>query len=104
RQNRVVAFAARADAGREKESAILPEGKSAWEWDHRARKHSFAGSIESGGKGHDRPRSAQSDIIPAVASEIAAAWVQSGYRAGLAHHPAFAIERQNAVRAAIEEE
>jgi hypothetical protein len=104
RENGVVTSAAWADARREKKSAVLSEGKSAWERDHRARKHSFAGCIEGGRKSHDGPRSAQSDIIPAVGSEIAAAWVQPGYRAGLAHHTTFAIERQNAVGATVEEE
>jgi hypothetical protein len=42
RQNSVVAFSAWADAGREKESAVLSVGKSARERDHHSRKHSFA--------------------------------------------------------------
>src|ERR1700759_4368179 len=43
-------------------------------------------------------------MVAAVGSEIAAAWGQPGDRAGLAHHTTLAIERQNAVRATVEEE
>src|SRR5205085_7863421 len=104
RQNSIVAFAAWANAGRKKESAVLPEGKSAGKRHHRGWKHGFSGSIEGGRKGHDRPCGAQSDMVPAIGPEIAAAWGQPGYHAGLAHHTTLSIERKNAVRATVEEE
>src|SRR6202012_4071940 len=93
RQNGVVAFAARADAGREKEAAIPAEGKSAGERDDCRRKHSFSCCIEGRSKCHDRPRSAHSDVVAAFGSKVAATWVQPRYHASLAHHTPLVVER-----------
>src|SRR5580692_1299637 len=79
RQNGVVTFAARTDAGRQKESAVLAKCKPARKRDHRGWKQNVARPIQRRRKRHDGPCGAQSDIVSAIGSEVAAARVKSGY-------------------------
>src|ERR1700737_2928919 len=73
RQNVVVAFTARSDAGGEKKPTIMPERKAARKRNDVRRKDKFACAVELARKCHYGALAAQTDIITAVRPKIAAA-------------------------------
>src|SRR5579863_5259618 len=103
-QNCVLAFAARTDSGCQKEGAIVSECKTTRERDHRWWKCGFAYARKGRFESHDRPQIARAHVVPAIRSEVAAAWVQTSYYAAITYHLALAIECQDAIRATIEKQ
>jgi len=101
-QDRIVPFAGRADAGGEKQPALVPEGEAAWKRHDVPRKNIFARSVETGWKGHDRAHPPKADVIASIRAEIPAAGVEPGDSACVAYHPACGVERENTVVAAVE--
>jgi hypothetical protein len=64
----------------------------------------LAGAAQLDWKGHDRACVPQTDVIPTVRPEIAAAGVQALDRAGVANNVCIPVERQHSIRTAVQEQ
>src|SRR5579862_470857 len=64
----------------------------------------LAGAVQLDWKGHDRACAPQTDIIPTVRPEIAAAGVQGLDRAGVANDVCIPVERQHSIRTAVQKQ
>src|ERR1700676_4151648 len=93
RQNGVIAFTARPDAGGEKEPTIIPKRKAAREGNNMGRQDIFACPVELSGERHDRSLAAEADIVSAVRPKIAAARIQPDDASARVHHMSVAVER-----------
>src|SRR6267142_612674 len=82
----------------------MPECKAAREWNDMGRQDIFACPVELCGKGHDGSLAAEADIVPAVRPKIAAARIQSDDASARVHHMSVAVERQNPIGTAVDEE
>ena len=82
----------------------MPKCKAARERNDMGRQDIFACPVELSGEGHDRSLAAEADIISAVRPEIATARIQSDDASARVHHMSVAVERQNPIGAAVDEE
>ena len=64
----------------------------------------LAYSVELSGEGHDRSLAAEANIVSAVRPEIAAARIQSDDASARVHHMSVAVECQNPIGTAVDEE
>src|SRR5580704_14781914 len=64
----------------------------------------LAGAVQLDWKGHDRACATQTDIIPTIRPETAAAGAQALDRAGVADYVCISVERQPSIRSAIHEQ
>lgn len=93
-----------ADAAREEENAIGAEGKPARKRHDARWQCALCDAFQRRGKGGDSALTAQADIVAAIGSEGTAARVQLWNWSGIAYDLAAAIERQDAIAAAVEKE
>src|SRR5882762_9007948 len=82
----------------------MPECKAARERNDMGRQDIFAYPVELSGEGHDRSLAAEANIISAVRPEIATARIQSDHASARVHHMSVAVERQNSIGTAVDEE
>ncbi len=82
----------------------MPECKAARERNDVRRQDVLAYPVELSREGHDRSLAAQADIVSAVRTKFAPARIQSDDASARVHHMSVAVERQDPIGAAVDEE
>src|SRR6267378_6068229 len=82
----------------------MPKCKATRERNDMGWQDILACPVELSGEGDDRSLAAEANIVSAVRSEIAAARIHSDDASARVHHMSVAVERQNPIGTAIDEE